>query len=224
MAIQKNSIITQTDVQALKAAVLNIYQKRPFLTNADLGNIKLDDFGNTPIQINNTINQNLYYALNALLQLNDIQNINVPNTTYDTIFKNGADPNEDLLVVVNNWENLGLKTEAKPISCRGGCVGLCWNQCDGECTYNCIAENFGKPSGSGSGAGQQYGYDCNGSCVGQCHGTCRTSNCVYTCETQCGSVCGNTCTNICKGGCKGGCDTGCTNTCVDAIASSATPN
>ena len=68
------------------------------------------------------------------------------NTTGDYIFKNSHET-EDLMTIVNNWNNIPNATPSnittKPISCRGGCVGLCWNHCDGTCTYACLASNNG---------------------------------------------------------------------------------
>lgn len=213
MSIKKGMIITASNINDLKNQVIEIYSKRSFLSEAGYNKTTLTSdspgFGDTPIKTGNNINQNFYYSLNALLQLNDIQNITVSNTTGDYIFKN-SNETEDLITVVNNWNNIPKKTNTKPISCRGGCVGLCWNNCDGDCTYICVTgndSNNGAYGGAWDGEGST-GDNCNGSCEGRCKDTC-TNGCYHTCSTGCGTGCGNNCTGSCYRECGYKCTTKC---------------
>lgn len=232
MAIKKGENITATDISTLKQKVIEIYQKRPFLSNAgySVTSISADGtgFGSTAEDRNitqgNKINQNFYYALNALLQLNNIQDITSENTTGDYIFKY-SNTEQDLLTVVNTWHGLSRATTSQPASCRGGCVGLCWNSCDETCKFDCLSGTFGEAGGTGNdgypGQDQSCGTNCTSNCGGTCSNACKgecKNGCLHTCSTGCGSGCGKQCAGGCKDGCKGcgtECSMGCSSGCGD---------
>ena len=71
MSIIKGELITASDISDLKSKVISIYNTRSFLSNAGytVSSIATNStgFGNTSISTGNSINQNFYYALNALL-------------------------------------------------------------------------------------------------------------------------------------------------------------
>ena len=215
--IKSNSRITAADISALKTKIQAIYANRNFLSSAGLKTLNggSPGFGDTSIAAGNYINNNFYYALNALLQLQDITGV-IKNGQYDIIFQNGV--SSDLLTTINNWETTDPKTTTRPISCRGGCVGFCYNVCSSTCAYKCYGSS--DASIGSTGGNYQSGHACTqGGCIGTCHATCSTA-CFDQCNTGCTSCencckgdCYFGCNDICQGGCKGTCSGGCSSGC-----------
>ena len=206
--IKRNEKITAIDIANLKTAIVNIYANRNYLQEAGLKKITANSngFGNTSISTNNYINQNFYYILKSILQLNSFTGI-AQNDQFDTIFKNGV--TSDLLTALTTastkWETEDPKDKNhKPVSCRGGCVGFCYNACSGECTYDCYSGTDGGTSGAGgnNSMGTQTGTNCS-NCDNECKGTCKDV-CYKECKNGCGNSCGNGCTG-CTSNCTGAC-------------------
>lgn len=106
--IKKYEKITASDINTLKSKVLEIYANRNYLINAGLIKVTSDtsELGTTPASYN-PINQNLYFLLNALLQLHDITDV-IKNNKYDIIFQNGV--TTDLLTTISSWAITDPKT------------------------------------------------------------------------------------------------------------------
>lgn len=84
MAIKKGENITASNISSLKEQVNAIYENRAYLNSAGLNqlsstNTDTTGFGTTPIECGEQINRNFYYAINALLQLHDINSEIVKN-------------------------------------------------------------------------------------------------------------------------------------------------
>lgn len=206
--IKKYEKITATDVNALKTKVLEIYANRTYLNDMNL--ISLNDgvpgFGNTSIAIGNQINQNFYYAINALLQLHDINSEIIKNIQYDNIIVNHAPSGtDDLIALINDWETTDPKKTKPAASCRGGCVGFCYG-CTETCSYACTAsESSNRGNTGGVYEGRNYCTD----------GTC-TGSCWKSCNGQCYKSCTQGCTG-CENNCTGSCATGCNITCTGNV-------
>lgn len=149
MSIQSNSIITTTDINALKNKINSIYNNRPIsITDKDRNGTEITkNFSNesfNTVNTNTTINNNFKDMINGLLIINSIPNLLYVNQ-YDKIFIDGLQNNdEDLLSILNNSSyNWGAAvnntTSAHPTKentgCRGACVGFCSGGCSNT-TYS----------------------------------------------------------------------------------------
>lgn len=205
MAIKKGEKITASDISSLKTRVQNIYSGRTHLSDAGLNglpntNTSTTGFGTTDITTGNEINRNFYYAINALLQLHDINSEIVKNNQYDFIITNHAPSGDkDLLELIADWHTSDPKKTQPSESCRGGCVGFCYG-CTQSCSYACKSTSAADKGDTG---GVYEGHNaCNQQCTGSCWKSCN-GYCYGLCNKGCTG-----CTGTCSGsGCTGGCHT-----------------
>lgn len=216
MSIKSGQLVTATDLNALKVALLTLYSNRVVSTDGR-------QLSNTNVAPYSTVNAVSASAgsliadvqdavINGVLVINDIPNV-VNQSKGRNILANGT--TQDLLTWVNTYKNETAASGSH--GCRGACVGLCSGGCAGASSsggqgpaggtdykcYGCTA-NCSNSCQSGCGG-------C-GSCYGSCGSTCSGSTCKHQC-TGCGAGCYSGCKNGCGWGCWNGCSTGCGSNC-----------